>query len=53
MSREVYSVNYEIEGTLSSIAPPLLQLIEDFKNATQAKETAKIHVSVIMTIIEE
>ena len=53
MSRKVYSVNYEIEGDLSSIAPPFLQIIEDFKNTTQAKETAKVHVSVIMEIIEE
>jgi len=53
MSRKVYSVNYEIEGALSSIAPPFLQIIEDFKNTTQAKETAKVHVSVIMEIIEE
>jgi len=53
MSRKVYSINYEIEGALSSIAPPFLQIIEDFKNATQAKETAKVHVSVIMAIIDE
>jgi hypothetical protein len=53
MSRKVYSVNYEIEGALSSIAPPFLQIIEDFKNATQVKETAKVHVSVIMAIIDE
>ena len=53
MSRKVYSVNYEIEGALSSIAPPFLQIIEDFKNTTQAKETAKVHVSVIMEIVEE
>ena len=53
MSRKVYSVNYEIEGDLSSIAPPFLQIIEDFKKTTQAKETAKVHVSVIMEIVEE
>ena len=53
MSRKVYSVNYEIEGVLSSIAPPFLQVIEDFKNTTQAKETAQVHVSVIMEIVEE
>ncbi len=51
MSREVYSINYEIEGNLSVIAPSLLQIIEDFKNATQVKENAKVHVSVIMTKI--
>jgi len=53
MSRKVYSVNYEIEGALSLIAPPFLQIIEDFKNITHAKETAKVHVSVIMEIVEE
>lgn len=53
MSRKVYSINYEIEGALSSIAPPFLQIIEDFKTSTQAKETAKVHVSVIMEIVEE
>ena len=51
MSREVYCINYEIEGTLSAIAPSLLQIIDDFKNATQVKESAKVHVSVIMTKI--
>jgi hypothetical protein len=53
MSRKVYSVSYEIDGTLSSIAPPLLQIIEDFKKVSQAKETAKVHVSVIIAIIED
>ena len=53
MSRKVYSVNYEIEGALSSIAPPFLQIIEDFKRSTGAEETVKVHVSVIMAIIDE
>ena len=53
MSRKVYSMNYEIEGALSSIAPPFLQIIEDFKKATGAEETAKVNVSVIIAVIEE
>jgi hypothetical protein len=53
MPRKVYSVNYEIDGTLSSIAPPLLQAIEDFKTATHVEETTKVHVSIIMTLKRE
>jgi hypothetical protein len=53
MPRKVYSVNYEIDGTLSSIAPPLLQAIEDFKTATNVEEATKVHVSIIMTIKRE
>lgn len=53
MSRKVYSVNYEIDGTLSSIAPSLLQIIEDFKNATNVEDATKVHVSIIMTIKRE
>ena len=52
MSRKVHSVSYEIEGTLSNIAPSLLQMIQDFEEATGIKDTTKVHVYVIMTKIQ-